>query len=267
MSNTRNKTNKLNKELDILLLEFDKSNRTTIKDKIENFEKECLEITKKVLPTLSVPIYMSIHKFDNNKQNSETTWDEWVNNKNIFANQNDNYCRDIYKNGTLVYPVMNPNTDETYFRSCSFYIDEEMKNISSLKYEISTLIGEARNAILKAETSKTSDKTRTILRIDNKIREYEQLQEQYIQLAKLLDNFTLLLKNKRDLVTSKNDKYDKIDNELNIKRDHEDEFNEQYHRLEERNKKFLTWGKILIFICWLLVLGLFSLININRVIT
>ena len=258
---------KLNNELKDMLIDFDSSNRGTIQQKISKFEKECLDITKKILPNYQVPIYMKIHKFDNNKPQSEATWENWYNPNNKFANMGDNYCRDVYGNGNLVYPVLNPNTEEAYLRSCEIYIDDEMKKITNLESELSALIAEARNTVLLAESSSGSGKKIVIENINRKLTEYESLQEKYIQITKMLDNFSMLLKNKRNIVNDKNDKYDKLQTDLNIKRDAEDEFNEQFHRIEARNSRLLFWCKIVVFICWLIVLGLFSMININRVIT
>lgn len=261
------KLQKLNNELKDMLIDFDSGNRGTIQQKITKFEKECLDLTKKILPNYQVPIYMKIHNFDNNKPTSETTWEFWNNSKNKFANMGDNYCRDVYGNGNLVYPVINPNTDEVYLRSCDIYIDDEMKKITNLKNELSALIAEARNTVLLVESSSGSSKKKVLENINSKLIEYETLQEKYIQIAKLLDNFTLLLKTKHDIVDEKNNKYDKLQTDLNIKRDNEDEFNEQFHRIEKRNSRLLFWAKILISICWLIVFGLFLMININRVLT
>ena len=261
------KLQKLNTELKDMLVNFDGSNRSAIEDKISQFEKDCLTLTKEILPNYQVPIYIKIHKFDNNKPMSEASWEDWKNSKNKFANMTDNYCRDVYGNGNLVYPVLNPNTEIAFLRSCGVYIDDEMKKITNLKDELSALIAEARNTVLLAESKSGSGKKQVLDNINSKLKEYETLQEKYIQIAKMLDNFTLLLKNKRDIVENKNDKYEQLQTDLNIKRDAEDEFNEQFHRIESRNTRLLFWGKIVVFICWLIVLGLFSMININRVIT
>jgi t-SNARE complex subunit (syntaxin) len=261
------KLQKLNNELKDMLLDFDSSNRSTIQQKITAFEKDCLKLTNEILPNYQVPIYMKIHKFDNNKPMSEATWEDWKNPKNKFANMSDSYCRDVYENGNLVYPVLNANTGIPFLRSCGVYIDDEMKKITNLKDELSALIAEARNTVLLAESRSGSSKKTVLDNINRKLKEYETLQDKYIQIVKMLDNFTLLLKNKRDIVENKNDKYEQLQTDLNIKRDAEDEFNEQFHRIEARNSRLLFWGKIVVFICWLIVLGLFSMININRVIT
>jgi hypothetical protein len=260
------KLNELNKELENILIDFDENNRETIKEKITEFDKNCIKLTKKVLPNFRIPIYMSIHNFDGNKPNSKILWEDWDNIKNKYKGLSDNYCRDAYGNGNYVYPVINPNTDVIYFRNCDTYIDQELKDISNIKNELSLLIGEARNTILRADLSSGTNRKQIQKQINNKLKEYESLQEKYIQVSKLLDNFNLLLKDKSSSIEKKEGQFDKLDNDLNIKRDIENTFNKQFNSLDNRNSKLLKYAKILLFICWLLVLGLFSLININRVI-
>lgn len=261
------KLKKLNNELKDMMIDFNSSNTGTIQQKINEFEKDCLKLTNEILPNYQVPIYMKIHKFDNNKPNSVGRWENWNKPENKFMDLRDNYCRDVYGNGTLVYPVINPNTDIPFLRSCDFYINDEMKKIANLENELSVLIAEARNTVLLSETNSSDGKKQILDNINKRLKEYETLQDKYIQITKILDNFTLLLKNKRDIVNNKKDKYEELQTNVNITREYEDEFNEQFYKIENRNKQLLFWSKIVVLICWLVVLGLFLLININRVIT
>jgi len=261
------KIKELNKELNDLLINFNENNRELIKTKISEFEKDCLNLTKKILPNFKIPIYINIHDIDNNKLNSKTSWFEWENKKNKFVNLNDNYCRDIYGNGNYVYPVRNPRTGVVYFRNCNTYIDNEMIEITDLKNELSVLIAQARNSILNANLSSNSGKDKIQKEINNKLEKYESLQEKYIQITKMIDNFNILLKDKRKILNDKTDDYNKLDNNLNIKRDNENTFNNEFKYIKIRNTTLLYYAKIMFFICWLIILILFAFININKVLT
>jgi len=261
-----NNLRNLNNELEDLLINIDESNRPIIRNQINNFEKDCLKITNKVFPNFTVPVYMDVHEIDDNKLNSKTSWEYYKNPKNKFGNLADNYCRDIYGNGNYVYPVRNPNTGVVYLKSCDTYYNQELKDISNLKNDMSVLIAKARNTILQSDLSSSKNKDNVKKELENKLAEFEDYQQKYIQLVKLIDNFNVLLNDKRETVNKNSTKFDKLNNTFNIKRDNENVFNDTYYSNKKRNERMIYYAKILIFICWLIVFGLFALININRVI-
>lgn len=261
-----NNLNTLNNELKLLLLNIDENNRDNIKNQINEFEKDCLKIANKVFNKYKVPIYMNIHDIDNNKINTKSAWEYWKNDKNIYSNLSDNYCRDIYNNGNYVYPVRNPDTGVVYLKNCDTYYNEDLKKLSNIEKDISLLIAKARNTILDADLTSNKNKENIKKEIDNKLKDFEEYQYKYIQLVKLIDNVNILLNDKRNNLDKNTKKFNNINNEFNINRDNENLYNEKYFDNKKYNNKIIFYVKIFIFIAWLLIFGLFSLININRII-
>jgi hypothetical protein len=261
-----NDIKELNKELDKLLDKYDDSEKEIYKKKIQNLEKDCLKITKNVFPNLKIPIYMSIYEFDNPKPNSKANWSDTINLNSDYENLNDNYCRDVYNNENYVYPVRNPSTGVVSLQPCDKYINDELKEMLDLKYDLSIMISKARNALFRNEINNSNNGKNILDKLDNKLKEYEALQTQYLQTLKLINNFDILLKDKRKTIEEKEIEDTTLENTYNIGRDIQNDYNNTFKNNFKYNEKLIFYTKILLFITWCIALGLFSLININRII-
>jgi uncharacterized protein YhaN len=266
MAQNRN-LKELEKELESLLNKYNDNESKMYKKKLEQFEKDCIEITQKIFPQFRLPIYVSISEFDNPVPNSLAYWADAENLDTVYSNLNDNYCRDPYKNGGYFYPVRNPSTGVVTLKNCDSVITDELKQMLDLKYELSIMVAAARNALFRSENVNSNNSKTVLEKLNNKLKEYETLQTQYIQTLKLIKNFNMLLKDKTKEIENKEEKQDYLENEYNITRDIENDYNNIRKHNEYRAKQFLFYTKIILFICWCLTLALFSLININEILS
>lgn len=261
-----NDIKELNKELDKMLDKYDDNEKEVYKNKIQKLEKDCLKITKKIYPNFKIPIYMSISELDNPKPNSNAFWSDTSNLNPDYENLNDNYCRDVYNNDNYVYPVRNPKTGVVSLKSCDTYIDDELKEMLDLKYDLSIMIAKARNSLFRNEINNSNNGKKILNKLDKKLKKYESLQTQYLQTLKLINNFDILLKDKRKSIEEKEIEDSKLENTYNIGRDMQSDYNNIFKSNISSNQRLMTYSKILLFITWCIALALFSLINIKRVI-
>lgn len=257
----------LDAELDTILETYNENDIKTYKAALTKFEKDCIKLTEETFPQFKLPIYISIADFDNPVPNSLAYWADTQDLSPEYSNLNDNYCRNVYGNDNYVYPVRNPNTGVISLKSCNTIINDELKDMLDLKNELSIMISQARNALFKNEKTNANNSKQIIDTLNKKLNEYEVLQTQYIQTLKLIKNFDLLLKDKREDIDKKELESDTIENEFNITRDVESINNIYQKQNKKLNSKLLLYTKLLLFICWLLVLGLFAMLNINKIIT
>lgn len=255
----------LDKELESLLNNYNANESKMYKKKLELFEKDCIELTNKIFPQFKLPIYVSISEFDNPVPNSLAYWADTENLDTEYSNLNDNYCREPYKNGGYFYPVRNPSTGVVSLKNCDSVITDELKQMLDLKYEISIMIAEARNALFKSENVNSNNSRTVLTQLNNKLKTYETLQTQYIQTLKLIKNFNMLLKDKKKEIENKEEKKETLENEYNITRETENDYNNIKRNNENKANKLFYYSKIALFICWCLTLALFLLININEI--
>lgn len=257
----------LDRELKKILDTYDDNARKEYEEKIKEFEKDCIDLTKETFPQFKLPIYMSISEFDNPVPNSLAYWADTEGLSDKYSNLNDNYCRDVRGNDNYVYPVRNPGTGVVSLKSCGTVVTDELKEMLDIKNELSIMIAQARNSLFRAENTSNNNSKQIMEKLNNKLKEYETLQTQYIQTLKLIKNFELLLEEKRKNVELKEENTDSLENDFNISRDIENDHNNTVRLHKNKNIKILLVIKILLFICWCLVLALFGLININKILT
>lgn len=206
-------------DLASMLDSYNPADKAIIKAKLAELELANKLALKKVLPTGSVPIYLS--PLDPETQVLESaTWNQYSE-VGPYAEFNDGYCRpeEGSKGGNWVYPRRNPETQSIELASCDKLINDDVKEIAKLANYVPGMLEVSAVKLLMLDAGSTVDTKRLRSTTESLTLEYERLQDQYIQLTNLLDTNMDLVKGRRNLITKGERELDTKENDYNIKRE------------------------------------------------
>lgn len=252
----------LQSEITELLSKYPNLDRETITKRLVALQSDCVKLAERVLPGGILPLYVSPlnPELPGEKQHI-TTWEQY-NHTGKYGSFADNYCRPN-EVGDYQYPRRMDN-GELELVSCGKLIDSGLKELTNLTGMISAFISMAKTRMLQLDTQSTDGLLSVKNRIDAKIKEYERLQQQYLQLVRMLDNNTQLIERRSKILKRDGESLDKAENQFNIERDVFDEYVKVEDATRERNQKMIKWAKIPLAILWVIVAALALYIDIGQ---
>jgi hypothetical protein len=206
-------------DLASMLDSYNPADKAIIKAKLAELELANKLALKKILPTGSIPIYLS--PLDPETQVLESaTWNQYSE-VGPYAEFSDGYCRPEEGGnvGNWVYPRRNPGTQAIELASCDKLITDDVKEIAKLANYVPGMLEVSAVKLLMLDAGSTVDTKRLRSTTESLTLEYEQLQDQYIQLTNLLDTNMDLIKGRRNLITKGEQELDTKENDYNIKRE------------------------------------------------
>lgn len=252
----------LQAEITVLLSKYPNLDRETITKRLVTLQADCVKLAERVLPGGVLPLYVSpINPELPGEKQHITTWEQY-NHTGKYGSYADNYCRPN-EVGDYQYPRRMDN-GELELVSCGKLIDSGLKELTNLTGMISAFISMAKTRMLQLDTQSTDGLLTVKNRIDAKIKEYERLQQQYMQQVRMLDNNTQLIERRSKILKRDGDSLDKAENQFNIERDVFDDFVKVEDATRERNQKMIKWAKIPLAILWVIVAALALYIDIGQ---
>lgn len=262
-------------ELESLLINYPETIKRTITNEFNTLESKCLKLLEKILPTKTVPLYMSMVNSESiNDREKLTTWNDYQS-IGDFSEFNDQYCRPVNMvndmprlgnsaNNKYMYPERQINGD-IELKPCDILFTDNIKSIANIASFIPGFIDIVKGGMITLERNNSGNLSNTTDIIDNKIAEFEYLEKQRIQNEKLIDNHNLYIKERRDDITNKQDKLLDGNNNYNIKKDTLRDYLLIEQQKQTRNTIFKIISKSIIFILWCIILGLVLFHNIGYI--
>jgi hypothetical protein len=252
----------LQSEITELLSKYPNLDRETITKRLVTLQADCVKLAELVLPGGVLPLYVSPlnPELPGEKQHI-TTWEQY-NHTGKYGSYADNYCRPN-EVGDYQYPRRMDN-GELELVSCGKLVDSGLKELTNLTGMISAFISMAKARMLQLDTQSSDGLLTVKNRIDAKIKEYERLQQQYMQQVRMLDNNTQLIERRSKILKRDGDSLDKAENQFNIERDVFNEFVHVEDATRERNQKMIKWAKIPLAILWVIVAALALYLDIGH---
>jgi len=254
--------NGLDSEIYTLLAKYPNMDRESITRKLVALQTECTKLAERVLPGGVLPLYVSPlnQELPGEKQNI-TTWEQY-NHTGKYGTYADNYCRPN-EIGDYQYPRRMDN-GSLELVGCGKLIDNGLKELTDLNAMISAFISMAKAKMLQMD-NQTTDGILTIKnRIDTKIREYERLQQQYLQLVRMLDNNTQLIERRSKILKRDGVVLESAENQFNIERDIFNDFVHIEDSVQKRNQTLIKWAKLPLVVLWVIVAALALYIDIGH---
>jgi hypothetical protein len=222
---------------------------------------DCKKLAERVIPGGVLPIYVAPVNSENLADKSRiTTWEQY-NHLGKYGQFADNYCRPN-EIGEYQYPVRNTN-GTIELASCDKLVTSELKQLTNLTSQIGNLILLAKSKLIRLDTQ-SSDGTELIKnRVEAKIKEYERLQQQYLQLSRMLQNNTELIDRRQQSLSREQTQLDTAENQFNIERDVFNDFIHVENNIQKRNQSLILGAKVLLFVLWLIVVILALYIDVG----
>lgn len=254
--------NGLDSEISDLLAKYPNMDRESITRKLVTLQSECTKLAERVLPGGVLPLYVSPlnPELPGEKQHI-TTWEQY-NHTGKYGTYADNYCR-LNEVGDYQYPRRMDN-GSLELVSCGKLIDNGLKELTNLNAMIGAFISMAKAKMLQMDNQSTEGILTVKNRIDAKILEYERLQQQYLQLVRMLDNNTQLIERRSKIIKRDGDALESAENQFNIERDVFNEFVQVEDGIRERNQKMIKWAKLPLAVLWVIVAALALYIDIGH---
>lgn len=249
-------------EITNLIGKYPNLERESITKKLDELQNDCIKMAEEVLPGGVLPLYVSpINSESPGEIQHITTWEQY-NHTGKYGAFADNYCRPN-EVGDYQYPRRMDN-GQLELVSCGKLIDSGLKQLTNLNAMISAYISMAKTKMIQMDMQASDGILVVKNRIDSRIREYERLQQQYLQLVRMLDSNTKLIERRTKMMNKESDRLDTAENQFNIEADVFNEFSKIEDGVRKRNQTLLKWLKIPLVLLWIIVVGLSLYINIGQ---
>ena len=232
---------------------------------LELFEKDILKMISKEFPKLEIPLYVSPLDTENATTEQLSAYATWSD-VDESLNLDDNYCRRRGTNDTYVYPVKNAS-GRVDLKSCDAYINKELRELASVRDDVKMLLSDTKEEMVKNEKDSVNSIDKVNELMNRKITELEDTQEQLMLLRDLLNNMESYMDKYSKDVKENEQKLSTIDNDYNLSRDKQNDFNKIYEDNKKRNERMFKSTKYTLYISCILVILLFLTINIKKIIT
>lgn len=198
------------------LASYTSTDKETIQDHLTLLDASNKKNLAKVLPAGIVPIYLS--PLDPEKQALETaTWTQYSE-VGPYSSFDDGYCRpDETKPASWVYPRRDPETMLIDLAPCDKLINDDVKEMSKISNFLPGLLEISQVKLLELAASDNIKRLRSTT--EELLMEYDKLQDQHIQLTKLLETNMDLINRRRKIINGLESSVDKKENDYNIKRE------------------------------------------------
>jgi hypothetical protein len=254
--------NGLDSEIDTLLSKYPNMDRESITRKLVALQSECTKLAERVLPGGVLPLYVSpINPEQPGEKQHITTWEQY-NHTGKYGTYADNYCRPN-EVGDYQYPRRMDN-GSLELVGCGKLIDNGLKELTNLNAMIGAFISMAKAKMLQMDNQSTEGLLSVKNKIDTKIREYERLQQQYLQLVRMLDNNTQLIERRSKIIKRDGDALESAENQFNIERDVFNDFVHVEDNIQARNRTMIKWAKLPLAVLWVIVAALALYIDIGH---
>jgi len=247
-----------------LLKEYNDEDRVQLSSKLIQLEKNNIKVFNRILPNGTMPVYLS--PLDPEKEVLEiASWNQYSD-VGPYADFDDNYCRpDLSNKNNYVYPRRNPDTQEITLENCNKLINTDIKEMTDLTQYLSSFNDLSKVKLLELNSTDANSSQKFKKEIDKLLMEYNTLNDQYIQLTKLLQTNIDLINKRKKIIDDQSGELETSVNDYNIQREIVmDDMNNTRDRVKLLGKGYLilkTLGVLFI----LIAVGLILLIDIGKV--
>jgi len=241
--------NSIDKQLDT----YNKKDRDKMDVFIRDLILECQKISEKYLEDKKVPMYISPISSDSEKY---VEWAELNPSQHPYGEKDDNICR--YLNGIKSYPIK-INENQATIESCDKFYNDDVNIERDLEEFIKLELIRIKLNLINIEISDSYSITKVRKNTKNKIREYENLQYQYLQLLQLIEINQDLITRREKKLNDDDVKIDDLSNEYNIEKDHIQDFIKTKQDVEKIEVNRLFYLKIFSYVFFVITIGLLLL--------
>ena len=257
MSIQDNKIRQIEDQLQKQIGDYDIIDKDTLESVFENLVDDCNKIKDKYLENDRIPLFISpIDEDSNNYVTWQFIYDSNPEIGDDYSNYDDNVCRDFQ--GAKRYPTL-VNNGQVDLIPCNKFFNPTVNSIRSMKDFIDAEIIKSKIFLVSREITDSQNISNIRKQIREKVKEFEHLQYQYLQLLQLIEINSELISRREKTLNDDGNKVEKLDNNSNIKEE-EIKSHIKYKVInQETQDKYIFYLKILSFILILITIGLFLL--------
>ncbi len=257
MSRQDNMIRQIKNQLEKLIGDYDIVDKDKLENVFENLVDDCNNIKDKYLENDRIPLFISPINEDSNKY---VTW-QFIYDSNPeigddYANYDDNVCRDFQ--GIKRHPSL-INNGQVDLIPCNRFFNPTVNSIRSMKDFIDAELLKSKIFLVSREITDSQNVSNVRKKIREKVKEFEHLQYQYLQLLQLIEINSELISRREKTLNDDGNKVEKLDNNSNIR---EEEIKSHIkHKKLNQNKEdsYVFYLKILSFFLLIITIGLFLL--------
>ena len=237
--------------------DYEDTDKDKLESVFENLVDDCIKIKEKYLENDRIPLFISpINEDSSNYVTWQFIYDSNPEIGDDYANYDDNVCRDFQ--GIKRYPNLTRN-GQIDLIPCNKFFNPTVNSIRSMKDFINSELIKSKIFLVSREITDSQNVSNIRKNIRDKVKEFENLQYQYLQLLQLIEINTDLISRREKTLNDDGNKVEKLDNNSNIKEEEIKSYikNKESNQNTEDNQVFYL--KILSSILLIITIGLFLL--------
>lgn len=257
MSRQDNIIRQIENQLEKQIGDYDVADKDKLENVFENLVDDCNKIKDKYLENDRIPLFISPINEDSNKY---VTW-QFIYDSNPeigddYSNYDDNVCRDFQ--GIKRHPSL-INNGQVDLIPCNRFFNPTVNSMRSMKDFIDAELIKSKIFLVSREITDSQNVINVRKKIREKVKEFEHLQYQYLQLLQLIEINSELISRREKTLNDDDNKVENLDNNSNIK----EEKIKSHIRYNEINRdnldNYVFYLRILSFIFLIITIGLFLL--------